>query len=79
MHQQMCFVLIKDSEIDNAEQDLMDQTDADSIEGTKTLSQRQRSVLYINWQQKPEGFDTFINYYRHKMEKNITYLKNQLD
>ena len=29
----------------------------------KTPSMRLRSVLFIGWEQKPEGYKTFVDYY----------------
>lgn len=44
----------------------------------KPPSQRLRAVLYLNWQQKNEGYDTFENYYLVKMEKLINHYKDKL-
>ena len=45
----------------------------------KPPSQRLRAVLYRNWEQKAEGYDTFNNYYNAKMEKLINHFKDKLD
>lgn len=63
--------------ISQKELNQIDSLDAD-IQG-KTPSQRLRSVLYVNWQQKPEGFKTFLMYYQSKMEVIINHYKNKLE
>jgi len=45
----------------------------------KPPSQRLRAVLYRCWEQKNEGYETFIDYYNVKMEKLINHFKNKLD
>jgi len=45
----------------------------------KTPSKRLRGVLYRNWEQKPEGYKTFEDYYRSKMETVIVHFKGKLD
>lgn len=45
----------------------------------KTPSKRLRGVLYRNYEQNNEGFDTFTRYYDHSMEKIINHFKSKLD
>ncbi len=45
----------------------------------KPPSQRLRSVLFLNWQQKSEGYETFNDYYASRMEKLINHFKDKLD
>jgi len=59
---------------------LLEAIKADSIEdNSKTPGQRLRGVLYKNWEQNKEGYDTFADYYRSKMEVIITHYKGKLD
>lgn len=52
---------------------------AQPVEGkSKTPSQRQRNVLYVWWQQLGSEGD-FEDFYRKAIEKNIDYVKDQLD
>ena len=44
----------------------------------KTPSKRLRGVLYRNWEQTPEGYKTFEDYYRSKMELVIEHYKGKL-
>jgi hypothetical protein len=44
----------------------------------KSPSQRLHSVLFVLFNQKPEGFTSFPLFYQHKMEKVINHFKNQL-
>ena len=45
----------------------------------KPPSQRLRAVLYRAWEQKPEGYKAFIDYYNAKMEILINHYKNKLE
>ncbi len=45
----------------------------------KTPSKRLRGVLYRNWEQDPEGYKTFEDYYRSKMEIILVHFKGKLD
>jgi hypothetical protein len=45
----------------------------------KPPSQRLRAVLYRCWEQKPEGYKIFNDFYMAQMEKLITHFKNKLD
>jgi len=44
----------------------------------KTSSQRLRNVLFVKWQQEPEGFQTSVQHYEHYMEKIINHYKAAL-
>ena len=44
----------------------------------KPPSQRLRAVLYRLWEQTPEGFKTFTEFYNAKMEVLITHFKDKL-
>lgn len=44
----------------------------------KSKSQRLRAVLFLNWQQDNEGFDTFEKYYDIKMELLISSFRFKL-
>jgi hypothetical protein len=44
----------------------------------KPPSQRMRAVLYRLWQQTPEGYKTFNDFYMSKMETLIEHFKNKL-
>ena len=46
---------------------------------TKTPSKRLRGVLYRNWEQDPDGYKTFEDYYRSKMEVIIVHFKGKLE
>lgn len=71
-----CYLSPKET-ISNQELSQVDSIDVDL--GGKTQSQRIRSVLYILWQQKPEGYKDFDSFYKNKTEKIIEHYKNQLD
>src|SRR3990172_2026056 len=45
----------------------------------KPPSQRLRAVLYRLWEQSPEGYKVFNDYYMASMEKLIIHFKNKLE
>lgn len=45
----------------------------------KSPSQRLRAVLFVNWQQDHQGFETFDQYYAFAMGKIIEHYKSKLD
>jgi hypothetical protein len=51
---------------------------ADAGLGTKTPSQRLRSVLYVFWEQSGKK-GSFEDYYRVQIEKLIEYIKEKLE
>jgi hypothetical protein len=56
------------------------QVDAVDVElNGKTPSQRLRNVLFIMWQQKPDGYKDFDGFYKAKMELIIEHYKSKLD
>lgn len=58
----------------------IDQVDAiDPVMPAKTCSQRMRNVLFILWQQSPEGFKDFDSFYKYKMEGYINSIKENLN
>lgn len=58
----------------------LDQADAVDVDlPGKSKSQRQRSVIFLIWQHKPEGHKTFETYYHFRMEQNIERLKKELE
>lgn len=57
----------------------VDSIEADFDDPKKTPSKRLRAVLYLNFQQDPEGYQTFPSYYESKMETIINHMKKKLD
>ena len=45
----------------------------------KPPSQRMRAVLYRLWEQSPEGYKVFNDFYMMQMERIIIHFKNKLD
>lgn len=45
----------------------------------KSPSKRLRNVLYLNWKDDPQGFETAEEHYIHQMERLIAHFKNKLD
>jgi len=50
----------------------------DFEDGSKSPAQRMRGVLFRNWEQKPEGYKIFNDYYNSKMEVLINHFKDKL-
>jgi hypothetical protein len=44
----------------------------------KSSSQRLRGVLFVMWQNNPEGFDSSVKHYEHYLEKIINHYKSKL-
>lgn len=58
----------------------IDQVDAiDPVMPAKSCSQRMRNVLFVLWQQQPEGFKDFEGFYKWKMEQYIEQIKSNLN
>lgn len=55
------------------------QLESDYEDKAKTPSKRLRGVLYRNYEQKNDGFDSFSKYYDHHMEKIIEHFKSKLE
>lgn len=47
-------------------------------EPKKSQSERLRGVFYQHYSRKDEGYETFDEYYHHKMELLIDHYKNKL-
>ena len=62
-----------------SEKDMIESLESDFEDKKKTQGQRLRAVLFRNWEQRPEGFDTFVKYYDHHTEKIINHYKDKLD
>jgi hypothetical protein len=45
----------------------------------KSPSKRLQAVFFRIWEQKPEGYKIFNDFYNAQMEKLITHFKNKLD
>lgn len=75
----LCFAGFKIDPFTQQEQDLIE-----SLEGTpdlnaKSLSERLRNVLYVWWNQSPQGFKEFKDFYEHYMGKYIDNIKGKLE
>lgn len=75
------YLMIKESEIEGVEEELLDNVEADLSDfgANKSLSQRLRNVMFVEWKQNPMGFADFKAFYKYKMERAIESVKNKLD
>ena len=61
-----------------AELDELENTKVEFGDTGKPPSQRLRAVLYRLWEQSPEGYKVFNDFYMAKMETLIEHFKNKL-
>ena len=73
------YIAFKFDAFKEKERDMMDGLKSDFDDKSKSNGQRLRAVLYRNWEQDSQGYDTFTLYYDGMMEKIITHYKNKLD
>jgi hypothetical protein len=84
MHQQLCCVLLKDSEVLNDELEAFDSVEMDLIDAKITPSQRFRNILYRLWEQteklkgEEESKSEFKEFYKVKMEQLCEHFKGKL-
>jgi len=60
------------------EKEAIESLESDYEDGSKTPSQRLRAVLFVNFKNNSEGFDSFVRYYDHHLEKIIDHYKKKL-
>jgi len=71
--------LLKEDSVQPTDADLLIAHKPDPDDIKKSPSQRLRSVLYVSWEQNPEGFKLFSDYYEFRMTKLIELIKSKLD
>jgi hypothetical protein len=76
--QEVVIYLREGSEVTKEEVEIIDEMDIE-LGSNKTPSQRLRNTLYVNFEQNPQGFTEFREFYKYQMEKIITHYKNKLD
>jgi len=79
MSQKFGYLAFKEEPFKNSEKKMLEDLKSDfEIQG-KTKGQRLRAVLYILFEQSPEGYEVFDDFYNAKMEKLIMHFKDKLD
>ena len=58
---------------------LISEIKAEYDDKSKTPSKRLRDVLFVAWKQSSEGYATFEDYYKSKLEKFINHVKSKLE
>lgn len=76
---QFGFLAFKPQPFKKEEKEILEQLESGYEEQGKTPSQRLRGVLYVNYQQNNDGFDTFTRYYDHHLEKIINHFKSKIN
>jgi len=77
--QQFGYLAFKNEPFKTNEKDVLENLKSDFNDNGKTPAQRLRAVLFVGWEQKPEGYKTFVDYYNAKMEMLINHYKTKLD
>jgi len=77
--QKFGYLAFKEEPFKNSEKKMLEDLKSNFEETGKSKSQRLRSVLFINWEQKKDGYVVFDDYYNHHMEKMIMHWKDKLD
>jgi len=77
MHQQLCCILIKDSDIVKDEVDAFDSVNLEIIDTKQSQSQRLRNVLFRLWEQEGSVGDSKKDY-DNRMEQLIAHYKGKL-
>jgi hypothetical protein len=78
MHRHVGYLSFKGEAFVKQEIDFLKSLKVDAIEGIKTPSQKLRAVLYLVYNNEPEGFTSFETYYAHQMERIINHYKSKL-
>ena len=77
--QNYLFLAIKSDVFRTQEKQIIDGIEVDYSDNTKTPSQRLRSVLFVLWKQKDEGYSEFKDYYHFKIEALIEHFKSKIE
>lgn len=72
------YLAFKTDTFKKQETDAIEALEADYEDTGKTPGQRLRGVLYVNFKNDNQGFDTFSKYYDWAMEKIIIHYKSKL-
>lgn len=78
LHQSFCYIGLKKEPFTKDESDVLESLKTD-FANAKTPSQRLRGILYLNFQNNPEGYIDFNSYYLAKMELICEHYKSKLD
>ena len=78
-NQKFGFLAFKEDAFKQSEKDLLESLKTDYEETGKSKSQRLRAVIYRNFEQNPEGYEVFDDYYNNKMERLINHFKDKLE
>jgi len=76
--QKFGFLAFKEDVFKEKEKEAINSLDTEFEDKGKSRSMRLRNVLYVNFEQNNEGYETFNDFYNSKMEKLINHFKNKL-
>lgn len=77
--QKFGFLAFKQDAFKVNEKKVLESLESEYEEKGKTKSQRLRAVLFRNFEQDPQGYEVFDDYYNYRMEKLINHFKEKLD
>ena len=72
------YIAFKEMPFGEKDKCFLDTIKVDYDDTGKTKGQRLRGVLYRCFENDPEGYDVFDDYYNHHMEKIINHFKKKL-
>jgi len=77
--QRFGWLAFQDDPFKSEEKGFLENLESDYEDTGKSPAQRLRAVLYLNWKQKPEGYEDFNRYYDFRMNKIVEHFKTKLD
>ena len=77
--QQFGYLAFKNEAFKPKEIDTFKDLKTEYSDNTKSPSKRLRNVLFVNFQQEPNGFKSFEEFYNHKMNEIIEHYKSKLN
>ena len=72
------YLAFKEDTFKSDEIDVLQGLESDYEDKGKTPAQRLKSILYLNWKQKDEGYQDFNLYYEFQMNKMSEHWKKKL-
>jgi hypothetical protein len=76
--QKTCYLAVSPDNFTSEYLKEMENVKVDYNDGSKTPAKRMRGIYFRLWQQNPEGYSVFNDYYLAKMEIEMNRLKSRL-
>ena len=72
------YLAFKEDAFKETEKRVLEDLESEYEDKGKTPAKRLRNVLYVNWQEDPQGYQDFNLYYEYQMTKMIEHWKGKL-